>query len=171
MKRLYLFRHAKSSHDNPSLSDLERPLNERGVMAANLMGQYLKRRKMRPDLILCSPSVRTRQTLKCLKNQFTDPLSYEIVDPLYLAQPFTIMDILKKQDKDLNSVMIIGHNPAMNILAHDLNDGKNREDHKRLIEKFPTAALAILDFPTEKWKKIDRKMAKLDQFICPKDLI
>ncbi len=64
MKTVTLFRHAKSGDkDNPNLADIDRPLSKRGLKAAPKMGEAMRERKLRPDLILCSPSVRTRQTL------------------------------------------------------------------------------------------------------------
>ena len=171
MKKLLLLRHAKSSHDDPGLKDIERPLNERGVMASHLMGRYLQEQGLVPDFILCSPAVRTRQTHKNLIEHLAGKIPVSFPDNLYLAQPSMVLDILRHLDSKYDTILLIGHNPTINLLAHDLNDGKNREDHRRLIEKYPTGALTVLDFKVKDWKDIDRKTARLERFICPKDLI
>ncbi|WP_138381199.1 SixA phosphatase family protein [Luteithermobacter gelatinilyticus] len=171
MKRVYLLRHAKSSHDDPDLKDINRPLNNRGVMASHLMGRYLYENALLPDYILCSPAVRTRQTLKNVLAQLDRKIPCVFEDSLYLAQPGRVIELIKAVDDKFGALMIVGHNPTINILAHDLNDGKNREDHRRLIEKYPTGALTVLDFPTDHWSAIERKAAQLERFVCPKDLI
>ncbi|WP_321395679.1 histidine phosphatase family protein [Emcibacter sp.] len=171
MKRLLLLRHAKSSHDDPGLSDIERPLNTRGVMAAHMMGRYLQEQDLVPDYILCSPAVRTRQTLKNLKQHLDQKVPVCYPDGLYLAQPSMVLDMIRGVDNKYDTLLLIGHNPTINLLAHDLNDGKNREDHRRLIEKYPTGALSVLNFKLDSWQDMDRKTARLERFICPKDLI
>src|SRR4051812_4998059 len=62
MKKLLLLRHAKSDWGDASLPDLERPLNERGRGAATLMGTFMRGQNLRPDLLISSPSRRTRET-------------------------------------------------------------------------------------------------------------
>ncbi|WP_417320873.1 SixA phosphatase family protein [Emcibacter sp.] len=171
MKRLLLLRHAKSSHDDPGLRDIERPLNTRGVMASHLMGRYLQEHNLVPDYILCSPAVRTRQTLKNLVQHLERKVPVSFPDGLYLAQPSMVLDMIRELDNKYDTLLLIGHNPTINLLAHDLNDGKNREDHRRLIEKYPTGALSVLDFKLKDWNEVDRKVARLNRFICPKDLI
>src|SRR5262249_26991907 len=112
MKVLYLLRHAKSNWDDPDVDDFDRVLNNRGEKAAPLMGEQIRRRDVRPDLILCSPAKRAEQTAALALESAeieTEPLFDERI---YLASASTLLSILSERAEKVDSVMLIGHNPG-----------------------------------------------------------
>ncbi|QCI79062.1 hypothetical protein E6W36_04130 [Hankyongella ginsenosidimutans] len=72
MRTLFLLRHAKSDWDDPNLPDFDRPLALRGRDAAIRMGVYWRQAGLHVDLVLSSPSMRTRQTLALMEGQTAD---------------------------------------------------------------------------------------------------
>ncbi len=119
MKTVTLFRHAKSGEkDNPRIDDFDRPLADRGLKSAPKMGAAMREHHLRPDLIMCSPSVRTRQTLTLASAEAWDnPPKIRFDERLYEASAQTILDVLKEAPENVDHVMIVGHNPGMQDLA------------------------------------------------------
>jgi phosphohistidine phosphatase len=169
-KLLYLFRHAKSSWDNPSLDDFDRPLAPRGEAASKSMARYFELADVHPDLVLCSPSARTRATLANVRAALGSPGSVKFDDALYHAGSATLMDFLRAVPTDLGSVMVIGHNPGLESLAHRLVGDGDSDEIAKMRSKFPTAALAILVLPAGGWSEIGRGSCKLHSFVVPRDL-
>ena len=172
MKTLLLLRHAKSSWDDPSLADFDRPLADRGRRAATTMAGYLKREKIRPDLILCSAARRARETMELVQTawQFTVPVHMD--RHLYEAGPGDLQQRLRALGKKPGTVMAIGHNPTMEILALDIvADGPKRE-LAELKVKYPTGALGVFTFEGRKsgWKDLSTHSATLERFVKPRDL-
>jgi phosphohistidine phosphatase len=132
MRTLYLLRHAKSSWDDPALADRDRPLAKRGRKAAKRIARHLRDEGIEPDLVLCSSSVRTLQTLERIG------LEGEVEDGLYGASAAELLDRLREVPSDVESVMLIGHNPGLEGLLAELSGERP--------DKFPTAALATLEF-------------------------
>src|SRR5262245_53455321 len=117
MRILYLLRHAKSDRSDPGLADSERPLAPRGRRDAPAMGAYMHSRKYRPDLILCSTSARTRETLALLQPELGGKTAVEFDRKLYLASAEAMLQRLRATDEEVGSVLMIGHNPGMVRLA------------------------------------------------------
>jgi phosphohistidine phosphatase len=151
VSRLYLLRHAKSSWDDPTLADHDRPLAARGRKAAKAIGAYLREHDIEPELVLCSSAARTRETLERVG------LTGRIEDALYGAGASALLARLHEVPDEVASVMLIGHNPGMQQLAFDLAG---------LDDKFPTAALATL--ACDGWSDLQR--AELVDYVKPKDL-
>ncbi len=154
MKTVTLFRHAKSGEkDNPRIDDFDRPLADRGLKAAPKMGAAMRDRHLRPDVILCSPSVRTRQTLTLASAEAWDNAPKVRFDKtLYEASAQTLLKVLKDLAEDVDHVMIVGHNPGMQDLAVMLAvDGRER---LKLKDKLPTAAVVSFEFDEELWKDL-----------------
>lgn len=171
MLTLSLLRHAKSSWDNPAQDDYERGLAPRGLKAAPAIGKYLRKSKLKPDLILCSGAVRTRATLALILPEAGAPapeIRYD--DALYLASPITMLDMVRRLSKGPKHVMIVAHNPGLHALALELTGMGEREDLAELATKFPTAALAVLGFPVAAWKDIRPGTGRLERFVTPKGL-
>jgi phosphohistidine phosphatase len=162
MKELYLLRHAKSSWDDSSLDDFDRPLNERGKKAAPIMGRVMREKNLKPDLILCSPSKRTKQTAKHVINasKLKSEITYD--ERIYEASTADLIELLKAQDAKLESILLIGHNPGIESLLTNLT-GAN--------ETFPTAALAKIVLEIEKWKGIKDGAGSMDWILRPKELV
>ena len=170
VKRLYLLRHAKSSWRDPSLEDFDRALNGRGRRAARTMGEYMRRRGMRPALVLCSAAMRATQTLELVQAALGGDLPAQIDDGLYLAEPGALLSRIQRVDDSLLSVMLIGHNPGIERLAVALSGSGDDEARQRMQAKFPTAALAVLAGDQARWRDLRQGGARLEAFIRPKDL-
>ncbi len=112
MKRLYLLRHAKSSWDDQTVADHDRPLAPRGRRAAKVMAKHLRRKEISPELVLCSPSTRTRQTLKRLAPGLGKNADVQIEPELYAAPARDLLEVLHKLPDEVESVMLIGRDPG-----------------------------------------------------------
>jgi phosphohistidine phosphatase len=169
MAQLMLLRHAKSDWTNDSLSDFQRPLNPRGKKAAPQVADWLKRHHAIPDRILCSTAQRARETLECMQARWKEdedlgvsdqPIDVHFLDPLYLAPPQTILEVAIENANGVSSLLLIGHNPGLEMLATQLSD--------RVCE-MPTAALAIFrsepSWPDDWW---DSSCWKAQDFFVPK---
>lgn len=170
MKTLYLLRHAKSSWKDTTLDDFDRPLNRRGRQAALAMGDYLREREIAPAQVLCSPSKRTRETLERAQRRLPIALPVRFEQGIYLAEPMTLLRRIRRLSDSLVSVMVIGHNPGLEMLARTLTCGGDDDAPGRLARKFPTCALAILTTEIESWHDLTAGGASLDAFIVASDL-
>ncbi|HEV3228297.1 MAG TPA: histidine phosphatase family protein [Solirubrobacteraceae bacterium] len=162
-KHLFLLRHAKSSWEDPGLDDHERPLAPRGRRAAMAMAGHLARAGVEPELVLCSTARRARETLERLS-----PGGEVLIESeLYGASPTQLIERLRRVPDAVDSVMLIGHNPAMQSLAISLAvAGGERE---RVERKFPTGALATLVFHGG-WGELQPGSAELVAFVRPKEI-
>jgi phosphohistidine phosphatase len=165
VKRLYLLRHAKSSWDDPRLDDHDRPLAPRGRRASAVIAEHLRQERIAPALVLCSSARRTRETLERLMP--LDRAEVRIEGELYGASPKDLLQRLREVPDEVDSVMLIGHQPAIQELALQL--AAEGSELERLKAKFPTAALATLDFPGE-WSGLGRGSAELVAYVKPKQL-
>lgn len=156
MKRLYLIRHAKSSWDDPSLPDFDRPLNARGKKDAPKMGKRLKKRGLVPDLIVSSTAKRASKTALAL----ADTLHYDSKhiqwrDELYHASPSEILNVVQKTADDVHTLFLFGHNPGLTDFANRIC--------KTSIDNIVTCGVYALQLDVESWKKVnpDRKAGLL----------
>jgi phosphohistidine phosphatase len=167
MKTLFLLRHAKSSWDDPGLADHDRPLAPRGKRAAKVIAEHLREERIAPDLVLCSSSQRTRETLERIAPALGGDVAVEIERELYAASADRLLERLRAVDDDVESVMLIGHNPGIEQLALSLaGDGEKLADVRR---KYPTAALATLELEG-RWSELEPGTARLADFVKPKQL-
>lgn len=170
MLTLSLLRHAKSSWNDPGQQDFDRPLNERGRDAAPRMGAFIAAHGIAPDLIVCSPSVRTRQTLDLVLPHFPAPPAVLFEDALYLGPASTLLKRVRKLEAVVTHAMILAHDPGLHHLAMDLAGSGDPEQLQTLARKFPTAALAVIVFGTKTWSRVKRGAGRLEHFISPKGL-
>jgi phosphohistidine phosphatase len=175
MLTLLLLRHAKSSWDDPSLADYDRPLAKRGRKAAPEVGAALAAKGLRPDLVLCSSAVRARETLDLVLKALGPPLPEVRYDEeLYMATPATSIARLRQQvvnPANAQHVMLVGHNPGFEELARMLVGGGNGDDCARLAEKFPTCAVAVIAFDADSWSAAEAGTGRLAHFLTPKHLV
>lgn len=175
MRHLMLLRHAKSSWDQLDLDDIDRPLSARGRSAAPLIGRFISRRDLVPDLVLCSSAVRAKQTFELVAAEWdqggtaTKP-GLEMRSSLYLARPAELTATINRIDDSVATTMIIGHNPGMEQLARQLATKGDAKSLKRMIKKFPTAALALIRLPIKRWSSLGSGQGELVSFMRPKDL-
>jgi phosphohistidine phosphatase len=166
-KTLYLLRHAKSSWEDATLADHDRPLAPRGRRASKAIAEYLRAQRSTPRLVLCSSAERTRETLKRISSGLRGGVEVRIEERLYGASADGLLERLHEVDRRVNSVMLIGHYPALQELALSL--AGRGGDLERLAEKFPTAGLATLAFPGG-WDELSPGAAELIAFVTPKEL-
>lgn len=170
MRRLYLLRHAKSSWSDPDLADHDRPLSPRGEKDAGRVAVWLHRHDVAPQIILCSSSRRTRDTLAPIVARAARPLHTEVEDELYAASEDRLLARLRRLPDAVSSAMLIGHNPGIQDLGVALAAGGPPEAMARLAGKFPTAALATLELPSGSWRTLDHGAATLTDLLTPKRL-
>jgi len=165
-KRLFILRHAKSSWDDPGLDDHERPLAPRGQRACKVVAKHLRTNAIEPELVLCSSARRTRETLAGV-----GPAGeYVIESELYSASPGDLVDRLRRVPEEISSVMLIGHNPSMQMLALRLARRDDDAAARATLErKFPTGALATLTFECG-WSELGPGSARLAEFLTPREL-
>jgi phosphohistidine phosphatase len=172
MHQLLLLRHAKSSWNDATLPDRDRPLNKRGRRAAATMRQTMQHLGLTPDLVLVSPARRTQETLAGLEPWDETPL-VESVEALYLATAQQLLSALRGVVETVRSVMLIGHNPGMHELAVLLRGARHAGEpgamEKQLAAGFPTGALAEFAIAGS-WQQLDAGAGNLVRFLVPRDL-
>lgn len=168
-KQLFVLRHAKSSWDDPGLEDHERPLAPRGRQAVKVLAEHLRTNDIHPVQVLCSTARRTRETLDGV-----DPDGERLIEPeLYGASAEGLLERLHQVPAEVDSVMLIGHNPAVQLLVLRLAGGTNSGDEANIDQvrdKFPTGGLATLAFDGG-WDKLAPGRAELVAFVRPKELV
>ena len=174
-RTLLLLRHAKSSWSDPTLADFDRPLNKRGRNAAPLMGEYLRKHGLVPELVLCSAARRAIETWglagEAMSKGGAAPAQTKYLRSLYLAPPSRMLAALRRTPDEVESVLMVGHNPGFEHLAMGLaGPGSKAEAERRMEAKFPTAALAELRFEVKHWRDIGPETGKLVRFVIPKAL-
>lgn len=160
MKKLYLIRHAKSDWSDLSKSDFERGLNKRGKRNIVRMGNALEEMEIKPDLIISSSAKRAKKTAKGLAEKLGYDNDLLLLDTLYMCEPQQWIETIQNIPENCHSVFIVGHNPEITDVANMLIDD--------YIDNIPTMGIAGFDISDKKWKKFERKNAKLKFFIYPK---
>jgi phosphohistidine phosphatase len=173
MLRLLLLRHAKAKQDTGE-GDFARTLTPRGRDDAMTMGRALDTHAYIPDLVLCSSAARTVETFELLVPELAKAPRVEFLKSFYLASPRKIFDAICDTSQDVKAIMAVGHNPGMEELADRLArkpKSKAEAAHRDAWrEKFPTCALAVLDFDATKWSEIEPGTGAVTDFLRPKDL-
>ena len=144
-KILFLIRHAKSSWDDPSLNDFDRPLNERGKKDAVVMAKRLKDKKIRIDAMVSSSAKRAKQTCKYFAMEF-DLKKKNIIpeSKLYEAGEENFYQAIETLKKKWESVALFSHNPGINSFANSLTETR--------VDDMPTCSVFAVKIDTDKWK-------------------
>lgn len=166
-KRIHLLRHAKSSWDDPDLADHDRPLAPRGRKAATRIAHHLEEAGVRPDLVLCSSSVRTRQTLERISGSLPEGTPVEIENGLYASSASALIQRLQRVPDKAQAVLVIAHNPGLQDVAL-LLAGRGAAV-ERLYDKFPTGALATLVHEGA-WIDLRAGACELVELVFPREL-
>ncbi|MGD2120638.1 MAG: histidine phosphatase family protein [Gemmatimonadota bacterium] len=167
---MLLLRHAKSSWEEPQLPDHLRPLAPRGKKAAPRIGSYMADEGLEPELVLCSPARRAVDTWSLVSEQFTNAPPVEILEDLYHNSPGTLLALIRELPDAVDSVLLVGHNPTFEELALSLSGGGDEEGLADMARKYPTGALAVIDFPAQRWREVDVGTGSLRLFARPKAL-
>lgn len=170
MKRLTVLRHAKSSSGDPSLGDLDRPLNERGWKDARRLGKEMTRRQMHFDLVLASPAVRVRETLDGLREKFDMHSVIRFEPRMYGASERTLLSLVRSLPQTVQSPLLVGHNPGLEQLIVGVTQDDEQGLRCKVANKYPTAALAVIRFRAERWQSADQGSGEMIELILPKDL-
>ena len=168
VRTLFLLRHAKSSWADPALDDHDRPLAPRGRRAARRIADHLRSEAVRPALVLCSSARRARETLAEVKPALGDQTEVVVSGDLYGADADEILRQLGDVDRDIASVMIIGHNPGLHDLALELTGEGDEAAISQLHSKFPTGALATLQLGPTTWSDLAPGQAYLANLVLPR---
>lgn len=165
MRRLILMRHAKSSWADPSQRDLDRPLNKRGRRSAALVGAWMKRKRLRPGLALVSSARRTQETWSGIVAEAgTAETSY--LPELYHAGPETMLAVLRRA-ANVDCVLLLGHQPGIGAFAERLLAEPPGDAE---FAKYPTGAVAVIDFARERWDDVGWGDGRLVEFVVPRAL-
>jgi phosphohistidine phosphatase len=162
MKNLFLLRHAKSGWEDPQIADFHRPLSKRGVSNALLLSNYILKNGITFDLVLSSPSERTQATLDLALAERSNLLNIRLDQSIYCGEAITLLNLIKLQDDSQENILLIGHNPGLQMLAESLI--------RQRVERLGTCSfLKFSNF--DSWKDLDSNILDLKFFITPKDLI
>jgi phosphohistidine phosphatase len=165
-RRLHLLRHGKSSWDDPTLGDHERPLSPRGLKAATRMARWIAEHDIRPKLVLCSSALRARETLTTVEEALGSP-RIVVADSLYAASADELARWLGRVSADVGEVMIIAHNPGLADLCQQL--ARPSPESERIAEKLPTGALVTLE-TNARWVDIGPGCATILHLVLPREL-
>lgn len=161
MKTVYFVRHAKSSWKDGSLRDFDRPLNKRGLRDAPFMANLMKEKGIQPDAIISSPANRAYTTA----TYFAKALGIEenqIIkeEEIYEAYYSTVLSIVQKQAKNIDILVVFGHNPAFTNLANLFT--------RNYIDNVPTCGIIEISANIEKWSELNEETGNVVNFLYPK---
>ncbi|WP_171235898.1 histidine phosphatase family protein [Ruegeria sp. HKCCA6837] len=162
-RTLILTRHAKSSWDNPILDDHARPLNKRGRKSASAIAKWLRTHGWVPDEVLSSTSTRTRETWDRMA---MTARHVQFRDALYMAGPDQM--IRQLFDAKGQTVLMLGHNPGIAQLAHQLV--RDAPTHPRFLD-YPTCATTVMEFDVTSWAEVQWHRGKVLGFAIPRELL
>jgi phosphohistidine phosphatase len=166
-----LLRHAKSSWTDPGVDDRERPLNPRGLKAAPVMGAFMRKEGLIPELVFCSPARRARETWRLVAEQLRAAPKVIVDEAIYdFGNGGRVAEAVRQQAGKAPSVLVAGHNPSLERLAQRLASDGDEKARRRMEEKFPTGALAVIDFAISDWHDLGTAQGILVSFTRPRDL-
>lgn len=159
MKTLYLLRHAKSSWKDKTLADIERPLNRRGRKASESLGDFLRKQKIVPDLVLSSSAVRARQTAEIVLETARVSTELRFDERIYEAGSNRLLAVVRQIEKSKQAVLLVGHNPGLeeflNLLTGDA-------------EIMPTGTISKVVLKGSDWASTGLKGGTLEWILKPK---
>jgi Phosphohistidine phosphatase SixA len=161
MRTLYLLRHAKSSWKDPSQTDFERPLANRGRKACEIVARLIQDRGLEFDLVLCSTAIRARETIELVSKYAKLRTELRFDERIYEATVSQLLEIVSQLENDRKTVLLVGHNPGFEELLHVFSGA----DHR-----FPTASLAKIKLKISKWSDPFDRKASVEWVARPKEL-
>ena len=164
MLKLLLLRHAKTTPGESGMADFDRHLLPRGRRAATSVGEYLANERLFPDVILCSSSRRTRETLAAMLPYLREDMTIHISGELYDSRVSNYPSVIRAHGGGAPVLLVVGHNPTMEECAAELL-ARTKSGVPAL--RFPTAGMAIIDFDIADWGKLKPATGKLVNFVDP----
>jgi phosphohistidine phosphatase len=164
---LLIMRHAKSDW-SANMEDFDRPLNRRGLKEAAKMGKWLRKQKIMPDRIVCSPAMRARQTIEIVCEQLRKHAPAITWDErIYEARLDDLLKVIAEHGKNAECVLLTGHNPGLDHLVNHLS--KDSPPHTEVGKLMTTATIAILEFG-EKGISDKQGSGKVIKLVRPKEI-
>ena len=169
MKIVGFLRHAKSSRDDPRLADIDRPLDPRGVHAAELMGAEFRKRDATFDLVLASPARRVIDTVRSFEKGYGRALQPTYEPVLYENSAGALLDVLTNIGEPAERILLVGHNPSLQKLGMMLASSGD-ELFADLADHFPTAAAVLIELPAVRWSDVKPGTGRIIWLLKPRDL-
>ena len=169
MLRLLLLRHSKAVPFTGS-GDHQRPLTERGRADAARLGAYIADEKLAPDAAIHSGAQRTKETLAIVAAKLRPRVKISVEPSLYEAGRTTFLDVVRHGPDGAKSLLVVGHNPTIAEIAARLSGTGERAAMNRMAAKFPTSALAMIEFDADHWSEVDEGKGRLVAFATPASL-
>ena len=161
MKTLHLIRHAKSSWEDSRLSDLKRPLSERGKNDCFIMAERIRQLGCEFETVFASPAQRAQLTIRHILNHLNGlETNWQLTDALYTFDSDSLLQWWRSLDDDLSEVVMVGHNPAMTDFICRVSDFE--------LENLPTCAYVQLNHDGPYWRKLRDNSCQMRAFIKPK---
>lgn len=170
-RQLLLLRHAKAVTAEAGMDDFARPLAARGLKDAARIGRLLASHGLMPDRALVSPARRTRETWGLVASQFEAPPEATFLEELYdFGNGEALLAAMQREGGTAERLMLVTHNPATAALASTLAGSGDPAQRRQMMEKYPTAGVAIISFDTGSWAATQAGSGKLEAFVRPRDL-
>ena len=171
MKRLCLLRHAKSDWSDPASDDFHRPLNERGARAADFMAGYIAACPYRPDTVICSTATRAKDTCTPVTKELGSDVPVIYREELYHAMPDQMLAEIHRAPDSADTLLVIGHNPGLVLLAMALAQDPDDEVSLRISRGVPTGGFIVFDFDIDRWADLEEGKGTPVFFGRPRDLM
>jgi phosphohistidine phosphatase len=164
-RRLILIRHAKADDGEV---DVERPLTGRGRRDAGAVGRWLARSDMRIDRVLASPAQRAGETWAAAAAELPGAPSAEVDERIYDNEVDILLAVLRDVPDSVQVLALVGHNPSVEQLANDLDDGEGDPDSReQLADGFSTSGIAVFEVPGQ-WADLPEHALTLTSFAAPR---
>jgi len=167
MRRLLLLRHAKTERAEPGERDRDRKLTKRGRGDAPIIGAYMAKHHLVPDLTLISPSVRTQETWALVAPCFAKAPPVTTDERIYNANVAQLVEVIT-ETKKAKTLLLVGHNPSFHELAVQLVAAGDVNLREQLKEGLPTSGLVVIDLPIEDWSLLHPRAGRLERFVTPR---
>jgi phosphohistidine phosphatase len=167
MRRLLLLRHAKTERAEPGERDRDRKLMARGRADAPVIGTYMLRHRLVPDLVLVSPAARAEETWALVAAALGKSPRVVRDARIYNAGPEALIEVIG-ETRDARTLLVVGHNPGLHDLAVQLIASGDVGARERINEKLPTSGLVVIEFPYDDWSRLHRSSGRLERFVSPR---
>jgi len=167
MRRLMLLRHGKTERVAPSGRDRDRKLTKRGRTEAPLIGAYMARCGLVPDLALVSPAKRSVETWELVAACFAKPPPTASEERIYNADAERLIAVLS-EPRAARSLVVVGHNPGLHDLATELIASGEADARARVNAKLPTSGLVVIELAFDDWSHLHPQAGRLERYVTPR---
>jgi phosphohistidine phosphatase len=167
MRRLMLLRHAKTERAEPGQRDRDRKLTKRGRDDAAVIGAYMARHGLTPDLALVSPAKRAQETWALVAPAFAKAPRHVNDERIYNATTEALFKLIS-ETRGAHSLVVVGHNPGLHDIAVQLIASGDVDMRERVAEKLPTAGLVVIDLAFDDWSRLHLHSGRLERYVTPK---